>query len=512
MKRNVLNQLRLLLPLVAAILLTLQQATAQTTIAVVSDPHVMAPSLLDDQSNTAWVADYASQRKMLVESNGLFEQLVATLSSSKPDILLITGDLTKDGEMASHKCVRDGLKKLKDAGVKVYVIPGNHDYGVTAYKYANNAKKALSAAKNTEMADDPASLAVKKMNDATSFSSYYSGYGYGEGCTVDPNGSNSYVTEPVTGLVLLAMDSHSGSIGEKTLDWICSQASQARANGKQVIAMMHHPLFPHIYGVDVFIDTYTVGDYENVRNKLINAGVNVILTGHFHASDIAKDWNNDANKVIYDINTGSLISYPCDYRMLTLSADMMTLEVTTASLVETKALTPAGATSWKTWLTNRVSSIANAKMRNYLKNEVDRTALANFAANAFVLHAEGDEETKDAAATLLNDYDNYSGNELLFNMAKALLSTTFHSMLENTCNYETEKASVTADRTLTIPLLSPDVLNGTVTLSVSGWPLKADGIYTLQGTRADILRPGIYIQRSANGKRLDKGRKIIVNT
>ena len=117
--------------LMAAILLMPQNATAQTRIAVASDTHVMAPSLLPDEakSQDEWTSYYVTQRKMLEQSADLFDQLKTTMLNSKPDILLITGDLTKDGELASHNYVREGLTSLRNAGIKVLVIPGNHDFG-----------------------------------------------------------------------------------------------------------------------------------------------------------------------------------------------------------------------------------------------------------------------------------------------------------------------------------------------------------------------------------------------
>ena len=129
MKQTVLYKLHLLLPLLAAVLLMPQSLAAQTCIAVVSDPHVMTSSLLESGAETqsAWTTYYAGQRKMLLESEGLFTQFVNAIKSSSVDIVLVTGDLTKDGEEVSHTFVRTKLSEL--TGKKVYVIPGNHDFG-----------------------------------------------------------------------------------------------------------------------------------------------------------------------------------------------------------------------------------------------------------------------------------------------------------------------------------------------------------------------------------------------
>lgn len=453
MKQTVLYKLHLLLPLLAAVLLMPQRISAQTTIAVVSDPHVMASSLLESGAETqsAWTTYYAGQRKMLLESEGLFTQFVNAIKSSSADIVLVTGDLTKDGEEVSHTFVRTKLSEL--TGKKVYVIPGNHDFG--------------EEGNNTLFKADGTTDNATKLS-RSGFATFYDGYGYGTGSTIDPNGSLSYVAEPVTGLVLLAIDSSDGaSIPSATLTWICEQATAARAAGKQVIAMMHHPLIEHIKGASNFISTYTVANSTDVRDKLIAAGVKVILTGHFHASDIAYDWNSDPANGIYDINTGSLISYPCDYRMLTLSANMQTLDVATTSL------NPADS---KDWLHGRLEDIAKAKMVDVAGEKLASSFstqinnLAEFAADLFILHAEGDENLATYRETIKNKYLEYKA-DFLYAAALSLGNINddaVYSVLDDISNYvdgtfASGHENQTADRTLSFSL------NESVTLSSVGW-------------------------------------------
>ena len=224
-------------------------------IVVVSDMHVMAPSLLEEGAETqeAWLNYYAGQRKMLQQSAAIFEQFVNQMIALQPKVVLIAGDLTKDGESKSHTFVRDGLDLMRDNGIKVLVIPGNHDFGAEGN---HTIFKADGTTENAEV------MAVSEFDD------YYYNYGYNEWDNErDPN-SLSYVAEPIEGLVVLAIDSHTASISGETLTWLCTKATAARNAGKQVIAMMHHPLFPHITGANLFIDTYTVtkdgGTYEDV--------------------------------------------------------------------------------------------------------------------------------------------------------------------------------------------------------------------------------------------------------
>ena len=460
MKQKVLNKLHFMLPLLAAVLLIPQYMAAQTRIAVVSDIHVMAPSLLpeDAKSQEAWKSYYGGQRKMVEQSADLFDQFVSTIKGNA-DILLITGDLTKDGEQASHNYVRE---KLATLGMKVYVIPGNHDFGGEGNHTQFNADGSID--------DAP----VLSTDDFKTTEAGYGNYGYGEGSTLDPEGGSlSYVAEPVNGLVLLAIDSHTESIPSKTLTWLCNQAKDARAKGKQVIAMMHHPLIEHIKGANMFVSTYTVGSNEDVRDALIEAGVNVILTGHFHTSDIAYDWNDDKDNGIYDINTGSLISYPCDYRMLTLSKDMQELSVATSSL------NPNGS---EEWLYGRVETFAHKGIKDKAGAFAPFTTsiieeLADFAADLFILHAKGDENSEANKTEREGLRSRYAGYKDDF-MYKTALSmggiedVSIYSVLDNTSHYGEEHQNQTADRELSITLPS---LDETVTLSAEGWASYCSG-------------------------------------
>jgi len=48
----------------------------------------------------------------------------------------------------------------------------------------------------------------------------------------------------------------------------------------------------------------------------MKAGIRLIFTGHYHANDIV-EFTNDG-KTLYDIQTGSLVTPPYSYRIMTL--------------------------------------------------------------------------------------------------------------------------------------------------------------------------------------------------
>ena len=96
-------------------------------LAVISDVHLMAPSLLQKEGK-AFDNYIANDRKMLVESSELLDSVSKHLIAYQPQIIFITGDLTKDGERISHQLLVDRyLKPLKAQGIRIYVVPGNHD-------------------------------------------------------------------------------------------------------------------------------------------------------------------------------------------------------------------------------------------------------------------------------------------------------------------------------------------------------------------------------------------------
>ena len=323
----------------------------------------------------------------------------------------------------SHEYVTSKLDELRAIGIKTLVIPGNHDRGSNsdAVYYDGESTTAATVATNEW------------------FATQYANYGYGvsserEGTTL------TYACEPITGLVVIGIDSGTdGNVSETTLDWVVEKATAARASGKKVIAMMHHPLMPHFAGVDNFVSTAVVGNYETVRNTLADAGIRVVFTGHFHTSDIAKDWNADMTREIYDVNTGSLISYPCDYREVTMSADFTDMAITTGHS------------------TAIASETAKERLNTAVKNQIAAkgtaySLIAPTAAQAFIIHAEGNETENASAATTLSTLVSAAemGKAFIGEAKAQELKDMASSMLEDKSQYGTERENVTNDLMLSI--------------------------------------------------------------
>jgi len=101
----------------------------QLKIAVVSDIHYMAASLLKNHAeNGVAFQAYLDQDPKLIEfSDPIFKECMKQILAEKPDILLVPGDLTKDGEKVSKQELRKLMKQFDDNHIRVFVVPGNHD-------------------------------------------------------------------------------------------------------------------------------------------------------------------------------------------------------------------------------------------------------------------------------------------------------------------------------------------------------------------------------------------------
>ena len=96
-----------------------------------SDTHYFSRSLYSDCDD--FMEALHSDRKLLQESDAILTAALKGLVEDEPDFVLVSGDITKDGERVNHQAVADHLaaaqQELSDKGVdtRFYVVPGNHD-------------------------------------------------------------------------------------------------------------------------------------------------------------------------------------------------------------------------------------------------------------------------------------------------------------------------------------------------------------------------------------------------
>ncbi|MEI6576018.1 MAG: metallophosphoesterase [Bacteroidota bacterium] len=371
------------------------------TIAVLSDIHYMDPSLLI-KDGKVFQNYLVLNGKLLEASDAIMNEVINELILAKPDLVLIIGDLTKDGEMVGHVTMHLYLEKLIEKGIKVRVIDGNHDIYCV----------------NSNVYNDSISTRVQNISP-DQFRWIYSDCGYQTALYQDPY-SLSYVSEPLPNLWLIAIDDcnydninplpyTAGAIRPGTMKWVLERMAEAKARGKTVFGMMHHGLVEHFEGQQRNFPGFLVDDYEKTSDTLINAGLKVMFTGHFHATDIVQRTHNSIT--LYDIETGSPVVYPCTYRMITYIKDSA-LIISTNQITNIKfknVTTPQAFEKYADSLTLKAADTLCWVMvlNNYPhKDTVNIWKIAHCMGTAMVAHFAGDEDLSLEDKSLINSVSN----------------------------------------------------------------------------------------------------------
>lgn len=376
----------------------LKSASPHLKIAVVSDIHYMDPSLLpvDIAHNVPFQTYLAKDGKLLEFSDPIVKEVISALIGENPDMVLIPGDLTKDGEKISHQNLISILKELNDNNIKVFVTPGNHDI---------NNPQSYSFKTNT---------LVPTVNP-TDFATLYKDFGYKDALYRDPN-SLTYISQPFDKVWILAIDGCKydqntdkpivgGAIRPSTMTWIKEKMKMAQQQDITVLAMMHHGVMEHYVGQNSLDPGYIIDNPGTTAATLLEAGIKVIFTGHYHANDIS-EFTMDG-QTLTDIETGSLVTPPSPYRILTLDDNFINVQSLEVSSIN--ATLPGGMdfVTYSQWFLSQ--NLDNYFMYVLTYNFGVPPALTQVAApmfrNAIMAHYAGDEKIGIAEKKNLEDLE-----------------------------------------------------------------------------------------------------------
>ena len=122
-----------------------------------------------------------------------------------------------------------------------------------------------------------------------------------------------------------------GSLSDR-LDWILKQIEDAKKKNKMIIGMTHHGVVEHFGVQEQFFPDYLLNNWETVSSQLADAGLNIVFTGHFHAQD-AVSKTTSAGNTIYDIETGSLVTYPSPFKEVEIKDNKMDIKTVTVNQI-----------------------------------------------------------------------------------------------------------------------------------------------------------------------------------
>lgn len=278
---------------------------------VLADPHYYDPSL--GTKGEALAAYLKEDPKMLEDNKQIWDACIESMKQDESAYVFVAGDMTKDGERINHEKAAQYLAALEKSGKKVMVIPGNHDI--------QNPHAAAFRGDTSEPVD---SITPDE------FLSIYKQFGYDTALYRDPE-SLSYVHELEDDYWLLAMDSciyesglkapHvGGRFKPETLKWIKEKLLLAKEDGKTIIGMVHHSFLQHFQNLAMVFPRFVIDDWQKISAELAELGLNIVFSGHHHAQSAALQEFPETGTYLIDIQTASIVSYPCTFRRVSIES------------------------------------------------------------------------------------------------------------------------------------------------------------------------------------------------
>ncbi len=266
-----------------------------------SDIHYLARDLTDHGESFQYMVDHGDG-KMVTYIEEITDAFLEEVTARHPDVLILSGDLTLNGEKQSHEELAEKLRGVEDAGIPVLVVPGNHDI--------NNHQ----AAGYTGSGRRPAEFTTPE-----EFREIYGDFGYDEAISEDER-SLSYIYElnPSTWFMMLDTCQYTqkarvgGAIRSETYEWIKYWLEQAWNNDIRVIPVAHHNLLDES---EIYVDDCTIEHGEQLARILDEWEVPAFLSGHLHVQH-AKRYHDEG---VWEMVTASLATPDCMYGVMDFS-------------------------------------------------------------------------------------------------------------------------------------------------------------------------------------------------
>lgn len=399
---------------------------------VATDTHYLDKKLQDGgQAFQSYVA--GGDGKMLPYSDEIAEAFIYDIEQKKPEFIILSGDLTNNGERSSHQRLTEKLKRIEDLGTSVYVIPGNHDI---------NNPWARSFSGDKQLLTD--SITDKE------FIQMYEDFGYNEAVLRDKE-SLSYIVKAAPNLYLLMIDSSQyhnnqkygfpqtdGRIATSTLSWIDKAVKLAANEQASVITVMHHNLLSH---TSMSVSGFKLNNSQEAIKSFRNNGLNLILSGHIHMQDIRVDPADDYHRSdssnplpIYDIATSAMAVNPHQYGAMIFDPATRSVNYQTASLnvegwAQANGITDQNLIHFKAYAENAFAINSYNKAMDSLKEspytEAEKKSMAEVMAKLNIRYFAG------LAGGLSEDIKAMPGYKLWEGMQEGFLGEYIQSMAED---------------------------------------------------------------------------------
>lgn len=262
-------------------------------------------------------------QKTLLESGPILDAALADFMAQPDcDILLIAGDITCNGHAEEHRALLEKLRRVQQAGKRVILITATHDYGLSGIGDCNDT--------DLPPMEHPSGRVFRH-----ELRGLYDEFGFADAIArYEPDDGMSYVAQLAPGYRLLCLNDDGDGRAfcgyyEPQMQWILEQIEQAKRDGEVILGMTHHPVLPPTPIYPLFSSRDMLGNWKETAQRLADAGLRCIFTGHTHILNI-EDTVTPAGNRLWDVNTSSLVGYPGVFRVIELEGRHM--KVTTRAI------------------------------------------------------------------------------------------------------------------------------------------------------------------------------------
>lgn len=232
---------------------------------VLADPHFLAPSLFRRDARAfqeAMASGNGTAPEVMPE---VLEAFFGAAENERPDVILLPGDLTFNGELAGLEYLAGRLSALRKTGIRILAVPGNHDIN---YPRAADLSGDIRAAAEPVSPDDWQRLIGP--------------FGYDSGISHAPD-SFSWIVPLTEDIRILGFDANTaacpGGITDDTLVWAREQLDKAKAEQAAVITVTHQNVLCQNPNMN---RGFVLHNADDLIGLLKEYDVRLNLSGHVH--------------------------------------------------------------------------------------------------------------------------------------------------------------------------------------------------------------------------------------
>ncbi len=303
--------------------------TKNLNFAAISDIHYYPKELTGNYCDAFMDAMDRSIGRESYESEGILNSALAALEehakSNGLEYVIISGDLTADGEYVGHVELAERLEQFEEeTGLKVLAISGNHDINRpdVAKTYENGYKESARPITPEEFLE-----VYENLGYDLAYHTYVPTTGKGNMLSYSVKADGFRIIMMDTGKYSSDMTDDgsdigdtSGAMSEEFLAWVLDEIEDAKADGETVFGVNHHNLVPHFHNEYKIMKGFNLDGWQETSEILADAGMNFAFTGHIHMNDIAQ-LVSDNGETLTEVSVSSATSFPNYFREFEMTTD-----------------------------------------------------------------------------------------------------------------------------------------------------------------------------------------------